>query len=105
MKKRTMHMGRIRPECLEAYKEHHRRVWPELEAVYHKAGFTSLSCFMHENLLLIYLEYDDAVYPASQAWLDQNEVQQKWMALMKPLGDPAFKSLDFEEVYRLPERG
>lgn len=104
MRKRTMHMARIRPECLEAYQEHHRNVWPELEAVYHQAGFTNLSCFMNGNLLLIYLEYDDAVYPAAQAWLDNNEVQRKWMALMKPLNDPEFKNLDFEEVYRLPER-
>jgi L-rhamnose mutarotase len=101
VKKRTVHMGRIKPECLEAYKEYHRHVWPELEAVYRKAGFTELSCFLKDNLLLIYLEYDDSLYPASGAWLDKNEVQVRWQALMKPLGDPEFQKLDFEEVYRM----
>ena len=103
MTKRTIHMARIKPERLEAYKEYHRRVWPELEAVYRKAGFTDLSCFLHDNLLLIYLEYDDALYPASSAWLDKNEVQVKWQALMQPLADPEFAKLDFEEVYRMKE--
>lgn len=103
MIKRTIHMARIKTECLEEYKEYHRHVWPELEAVYRKAGFTDLSCFMNGNLLLIYLAYDDARYPASSAWLDQNEFQLKWQALMKPLGDPGFQKLDFEEVYRMKE--
>lgn len=103
MTKRTMHLARIKPDCLETYKEYHRHVWPELEAVYRKAGFTSLSCFLNDNLLLIYLEYDEALYPASKAWLDKNEVQVKWQALMKPLSDPDFKKLDFDEIYRMRE--
>jgi hypothetical protein len=28
-------------------------------------------------------------------------VQVKWQALMKPLGDPEFQKLDFDEVYRM----
>ncbi len=101
MTKRTLHMARIKPECLDAYKTYHRQVWPELEAVYRKAGFTELSCFLHDNLLVIYLEYDEALHAASSAWLDANDVQVKWQALMKPLGDPEFQKLDFDEVYRM----
>jgi L-rhamnose mutarotase len=101
MRKRTIHMARIKPECLEAYKEYHRHVWPELEAVYRQAGFTELSCFLNDNLLLIYLECDEARCAASRDWLDQNEFQRKWQALMQPLGDPAFTKLDFAEVYRM----
>ena len=103
MRKRTIHMASLKPECLEAYKEHHRNIWPELEAVYRKAGFTSLSCFLHDNLLLIYLEYDEALYPAASAWLDTNDVQVKWQALMKPMADPEFTKMDFDEVYRMEE--
>jgi L-rhamnose mutarotase len=94
-------MARIKPECLEAYKEYHRHVWPELEAVYRQAGFTELSCFLNDKLLLIYLEYDEARYVASRDWLDRNEFQLKWQALMKPMSDPDFTKLDFEEVYRM----
>ncbi len=101
MIKRTLHMARIKTECLEAYTDYHRHVWPELEAVYREAGFTELSCFLNGNLLLIYLEYDDTRYPASSAWLDTHETQLKWQALMRPLGDPEFQKLDFEEVYRM----
>lgn len=104
MTKRTMHMARIKTECLEAYKEYHRHVWPELEAVYRKAGFTGLSCFLNGNLLLIYLEYDEALFASSSVWLDKNEVQIKWQALMKPMSDPEFPKLDFEEVYRMPAK-
>ena len=98
-----IHMARIKPECLDADKEHHRNVWPELEAVYRKAGFIGLSCFLSDNLLLVYLEYDEALYPASNAWLDTNEVQVKWQALMEPMSDPEFTKMDFEEVYRMGE--
>jgi len=103
MNKRVIQMARIKPERLEEYKEHHRHVWPELEAVYRRAGFTSLSCFLHDNLLLIYLEYDEALYPASSAWLEVNEAQVKWQAMMKPMADPEFTKMDFEEVYRMEE--
>lgn len=101
MTQRTIHLARIRPECLAEYTEYHRHVWPELEAVYRKAGFTGLSCFLNGNLLAIYLEYDDTLYPASKDWLDKNEVQLKWQSLMQPLSDPDFQKLDFDEIYRM----
>lgn len=101
--RRTVHMARIRPECLDAYKEYHRRVWPELEAVYRQAGFVRLSCFLNDNLLAIYLEYDEAKHAAAREWLDRNEVESRWRALMTPMADPEFRKLDFEEVYRMPE--
>ncbi len=101
MKKRMLHMARLKPECLEEYKEHHRNVWPELEAVYRRAGITGLSCFLNGTTLLVYSEFDPAVYPASRSWLAQNETEQKWQALMKPLADSGFASVEFKEVYHL----
>ena len=101
MKKRMLHMRRLRPECVEEYKAHHRNVWPELEAVYRRAGITLISCFLNENTLVIYTEYDATNYPASRSWVAGNEIEQKWGSLMKPLADPAFTALEFEEVYRM----
>ena len=102
MKARKIHMARIKPEKLEEYKEYHRNVWPELQEAYHQAGITQLSCYLHENILLVTLEYDEAIYPAAKAALAENEVEMRWQALMRPLADPDFKSLEFEEVFYMP---
>ena len=102
MKKRVMHMGRLKPDKLEEYKEFHRNVWPELQQVYREAGITQISCCLHGTQLLIFTEYDDAIYPAAKAALAQNEVELRWAALMRPLADPDWKSVEFEEVFYMP---
>lgn len=103
MKKRMIHMGHLRPELLELYKEFHRNVWPELEASYRQAGITQVSCFISGTQLLVYSEYDDTRYPATQVSAAALEVQEKWSKLMRPLADPDIPSIQFEEVYHMPE--
>ncbi len=98
---RKLCMARLKPECLEEYREFHRHVWPELEAAYQRAGITAVSCFLHDTTLLIYSEYDPERYPASLSWLSREPVEQKWQALMRPLADPSAAAVEFEEVYRM----
>jgi len=45
----------------------------------------------------------DGDFDFAREWLDRNEVQARWMALMTPMSAPEFRKLDFEEIYRMPE--
>ena len=103
MMKRMMFWGKLKPERVEEYKEYHRHVWPELLAAYRQAGITKVSCFLHGVDLLVYSEYDDAVYPQAKAALARNEVEIRWQALMGELRDPAAASVEFAEVFHMGE--
>ena len=100
MRKRLVHAQRIKPECLETYLEHHRNVWSELEQAYQAAGITDLSCFVHGNNLLVYMEIDEDIYREKQQWLANHPIEQKWQATMNELKDLAAQNTTYGEVYR-----
>ena len=102
MKKRMIFLTHLKSEKIEEYKEHHRNVWPELQEAYREAGITQISCFLHDNQLLVFTEYDEAIYPAAKAALGASEVEQRWAQLMRPLADSDFKPIEFEEVFYMP---
>ena len=99
--KRMIFMYKIKEECIEQYKEYHRNVWPELEKTYKDAGIMKVSCFLNGPELLVYSEYDENIYPASRPELIKNEVEMRWQKIMKTLSDTTFKSVEYQEVYRM----
>ena len=98
--KRMLFMSKLKPECVEEYRRYHENVWPELEQAYKEAGILKVSCFLHENTLLVYSEYDESRYPASREALIQKDVEKQWAAIMSKFSDSSFSSVEFEEVYR-----
>ncbi len=94
-----LYHGRIRPEGLEEYRRLHGAVWPELIALYRRAGIRRVRCFLEGCDLYVYSEVDPAVYPASRAMIDNDPVEQRWQALMRPLADGGFKGCLAEEVF------
>jgi len=103
MTKRTAMLVRLKPEGVEAYLEYHRNVWPELEAVYHAAGITDISCYVSDTTLVVTIEVDPAIHDEAKAALAKNEVERSWQAEMMKLRDPSFAQVTLEEVYRLPQ--
>lgn len=99
--KRMLVWKRIRADKIEAYKESHRQVWPELLAAYRKAGIHQLSCFLHGVDLMVFSEYDEAIYPAAKEKLDQLDVCRRWDAWMSEFLEPGFQMFEFEEVFRM----
>ncbi len=99
--KRTLFWGRIRADKIEEYKESHRQVWPELLAAYRQAGIRKISCFLHGVDLLVYTEYDEAIYPTARKELSQLDVCRRWDAWMREFAEPGFKAVEFEEVFRM----
>jgi len=77
---------RVRPECIEAYEEAHRRVWPDLLALLKEVGISQYSIFRSGSDLFLYMHVEDF----ERAWntLDQHPVNQRWQQQMKLLFEP-----------------
>ena len=101
MTKRTAMLVRLRPECVDAYVEFHKNVWPELEAAYQAAGMTDVCCYVSGTTLVVTIEVDPAIYDQARAVLAENPVERAWQSEMVKLRDPGFAPVVLDEVYRL----
>ena len=99
-------MLRVRKDRLEAYRESHREVWPEMLQALRDTGWTNYSIFLSEDGLLFgYLETPD--FDRARAGMATREVNQRWQSTMAPY----FEGLDgghadqglirLEEVFHL----
>ena len=95
----------VKPDRLEAYREAHRDVWPELLADMRAAGIRNYSIFADGAELFGYLECDDwAVASAALARSDANRRWQEFMAgyLATPVDPGAAEPVRLmEEVFRM----
>jgi L-rhamnose mutarotase len=74
---------RIRPGQLDAYKQHHATVWPEMLGALQAAGWRNYSLFSREDGLVVgYLETDD--FARALALMDGTDVNARWQDLMQP---------------------
>jgi L-rhamnose mutarotase len=97
---------KVRQEKLEAYKESHKHVWPEMQQALSDAGWTNYSLFAREDGTLFgYLETED--FERSLAEMETKEVNARWQETMKQyfedIGDkrPDESFLVLEEVFHL----
>jgi L-rhamnose mutarotase len=96
---------RLRPGALEAYRDHHRAVWPELERQFRKAGIDRFSILEAGGLIVIVSEIRD-----EDAWerLGDTPIHRLWSALMAPLlacsPDGTIDTVEMTEVYRYEDR-
>jgi len=77
---------RVRPECLEAYDEAHRRVWPEMLRLLKEVGIREYSIFRRGVDLFLYMHVDD--FERAWAILEKSPINQRWQQEMKPLFEP-----------------
>lgn len=96
------------PELIEAYKEHHRQVWPEVEKSIVDSGIESLDIYLLGNRLVMHLTADDDFSFEDKAKADlENPEVQAWEALMwkyqqaLPGAAPGEKWQLMEKIYEL----
>lgn len=98
---------KVKPEKLDEYREHHRRVWPEMLEALRAAGWHNYSLFLRpDGLLFGYVETPDGL-AAAQAKMAATEVNTRWQEFMAPYfespggarADEMFQEL--EEVFHL----
>lgn len=73
----------VRPEKLSEYKALHAAPWPAMNAALTAAHIANYSIFLREpeNLLFGYWEYTGTDFAADMAWLGQQDITRRWLAL------------------------
>ena len=78
---RVCFLLRVRPDRLDAYRERHRAVWPEMLRALAATGWHNYSLFLRPDGLLIgYVETPSL--EAAQAGMAATEVNARWQAEM-----------------------
>lgn len=84
--------ARLKPGFQEAYIEAHQNVPPELMALYRRAGIQSMSVFLPEDALFLYLECAD--FKNAIALLASDPVEREWRERIASMLDGS----DFREL-------
>jgi len=79
------------PAVIEAYKAHHRRVWPEVLSSLRRAGLGDLQIYMLGRRLVMLVDLPDGldVRRAFAAHVASHPRVAEWEALMKSMQQPA----------------
>ena len=108
MTQRVCFQLQVKPDHIDAYREAHAAVWPDMLEALEATGWSNYSIFMRPDGLLIgYFETEDL-----QAALDgmaQTEVNGRWQAAMAEhfvdLDVPADQAFSYlTEVFNLDEQ-
>lgn len=94
---RAAYLLTIKPGREEAYRQAHKRVWPELIAEASKAGIRNHSCFMHGRMVVVYLEADNIEVSTQE--LMHKEVKQRWNKFMEEFLEA--ETIPLEEVFHM----
>lgn len=105
--KRIGFILKVKPELIAEYREHHKKVWPEMLDALSKAGWHNYSLFMRDDGLLFgYFETPHSLQEA-QAGMEQTEVNACWQSMMSPYFEippgahPDQMLVELEEVFHL----
>ena len=97
---------KLKPECLEKYKEYHANLWPEVRERIHAHNIHNYSIYYHEGYLFSYYEYtgDDIKKDFTRA-KGEREVSE-WQRIMSEMQEPLESNApgqwsDMEEVFHL----
>jgi len=83
---RVAQIIRVRPEHIEAYKEVHAAVWPDVLAMIASCNIKNYSIFLREpeNLLFSYFEYHGTDFAADQARMAADPATREWWKITEP---------------------
>ena len=105
--KRIGEVIKIRPECLESYKEHHANPWPGINEMIKECNIQNYSIYSRGDYLFAYYEYVGEDFEADMAKMAADPTTQKWWDIVKPLMEPLPDKAENEfwsgmtEVYHL----
>lgn len=95
-------------ESILAYKEYHKKVWPEIEKSIIDSGIKAIEIYCTGNRLFMILEVDNSFSFERKAKMDaQNLKVQEWEKLMwnyqqaLPTSNPGEKWMLMEKIYQL----
>ena len=79
------------PAAIAAYREHHRRVWPEVVESLRRAGVRRMDIHMLGRRLVMILELNDGldIHRVFATHAASNPRVQEWERLMRSLQEPS----------------
>ncbi len=88
--KRVGFILKVKAELIEEYKEHHKKVWPEMLDALRRTGWHNYSLFMrNDGMLFGYFETPTGLQTAVEG-MSKEEVNARWQKMMSPY----FESLE-----------
>jgi len=109
MKRHCFTLDLIDEETLiEAYKEYHRAVWPEIKESITSAGIKDMEIYLFNTRLFMIMDVNDSFSFEAKAQADlENDKVQEWEKLMwnyqkaLPGAKPGEKWLAMENIFKL----
>lgn len=78
----------LKPECADAYVQHHAAVWPGVLDMIKQCNIQNYSIFRKDLLLFAYFEYIGDDFEADMAKMAADPETQRWWDVVKPLMQP-----------------
>lgn len=104
---RAAFLLKVRRDKLDGYKEHHRKVWPEMLSALQRHGWHNYSLFMRaDGLMFGYAEVPES-FERALAGMAKEDVNARWQAFMAPYfenlggGRPDENMRQLDEVFHL----
>ncbi len=104
--KRVAFLLKVKQDKIADYKEHHKKVWPEMLDALRRTGWHNYSLFMRgDGLLFGYFETPDS-FQAALDGMSHEDINANWQDFMAPyfegLGAHADQMMaELEEVFHL----
>lgn len=105
--KRVGFVLKVKREKIAEYKEHHKKVWPEMLEALRRTGWGNYTLFMRADGTLFGYVETPAGLDAARAAMAEEEVNARWQGFMSPYFEaPAGAAPDqmmqvLEEVFHL----
>jgi L-rhamnose mutarotase len=105
--KRVGFILKVRCDKISEYKEHHKKVWPEMCEALTRHGWHNYSLFIREDGLLFgYFEASES-FDKSLSGMSKEEVNSRWQVFMAPFfestegNNPDTAMVELEEIFHL----
>ena len=103
--KRVGFQFKVRPDRLEEYKEHHKKVWPEMLEALRQTGWHNYTLFMREDGLIFGYFETEADLATAQAKMAARDVNTRWQEFMSSFVDASARPdetfVELEEYFHL----
>ena len=86
--KRYGSVVKVKPECLEKYKELHANAWPEVLQKIKKCNIQNYSIYYRNGYLFSYFEYTGNDFETDMAKMASDSITQQWWSVCKLCLEP-----------------
>lgn len=86
--KRFGNVIKVKPEKIEEYKELHKKIWPEIEALIRECNIVNYSIYLKDNYLFGYYEYVGDNYEEDMKKMAISPKNKEWWEITETFQEP-----------------